>query len=157
MKPNEVTAPAVGGMAVTTKAVFSISDEELKEFYLKEVVVLFANRCSPNRSEYELLCLLQAEYKQILHFFAQLIALPLEAGLSAVYAVSASYMMQNEHSVVDKRRANASIAEHIEAVSTLTANRVVINKLQGIYNTHYGNLTRLIKQCPESVAKKKAK
>lgn len=48
MESNEMTAPAVGGMAVTTKAVFSISDEELKAFYLKKVVVLFSNRCSPN-------------------------------------------------------------------------------------------------------------
>lgn len=157
METNEVSVQAMNGINVITKPAFSISDEELKAFYLKESVVLLHSQCSPTHTEYELLCILKAEYKQILSFFTQLNALPWEAGLSTVYSVTASFMMQTEHSVADKKRANATIAEHINAVSILTANRRVINKLQGIYNTHYINLSRLIRQCPESFAKKKSK
>lgn len=157
METNDKSALVVGGMNVTTKTVFSISDEELKAFYLKEAMVLLPNRYVPNRTEYEGLCMLQDEYRRILAFFSQLNILPWEAGLSTLYSVTASFMMQNEHSVSDKKRVNASIAEHIEAVSILTTNRTMIHKLQGIYNTHYGNLSRLIKQYPEYTERKKAK
>lgn len=157
MKPNEETAPVAGSMNVTTKKVFSLSDEELKDFYLKESVVLFPNRCVPNRSEYELLCMLQTEYKQALAFISRLNSTPWEENLSTLYSVTACYMMQSEYSLPDKKRVNATMAEHVKQVSALTVHRTFLHKLQGIYNTHYNNLSRLVKLCSEHKEQKKEK
>lgn len=157
METNETTARAVGGMEVQPKHKFFIPTKELKDFYLKEAVLLFPHYCTPERTEYELLCILQSEYKTILTLFAQMTSSSWDAGLSTVYSVAASYMMQSEHSVSDKKRMNAAVAEHIGAVSSLLARRTMLGKLQGIYNMHCENLSRLIRQCPEYINREKEK
>lgn len=157
METNETTSPAVGGMEVRLKSTFFIPTEELKDFYLKEAVLLCPQRCTPACTEYELLCMLQSQYKTIVTFFAQLTSLAWDEGLSTVYTVTASYMMQSEHSVSDKKRVSASIAQHVGAVSSLLAQRATLGKLQGIYNMHCENLSRLISQCPEYINRDKKK
>ena len=145
MKKKEEATPSVNGLSLEQKIVFTMTDEEMKSFYLKQATFLFPGCCTPSRSEYEILCTLQTEQKRFLSFLSELNRIPWDEAISNVYAVASHYMMQSEMTLKERKEINKPIAEHLKSLSFLLANRVPMGKLQSIYSRHYENVTRLIK------------
>lgn len=149
MEIDERSVSVVGGMVPKERAVFSIPDEELKAYYLKEAVLLSPSYCTPNRTEFEILSILQKEQKKILNFLTTLISCSWEESVLNLHLISVPYLLEPQVSEKEKRRVSSQLTEYIRLSSFLAGNRYVATELYTLYNRHNVNVVRLLKQFPE--------
>ena len=61
MDNQESPQQVVGGFELQQKTALHVSDENLKDYFLKEAVLLMPDACTPNRTEKEILiCLIKS-------------------------------------------------------------------------------------------------
>lgn len=141
---EETTLPAVGGMEVKYRKVFSIPDEELKAFYLKEAVMLRPNYSTPNCSELHLLCILKDEYKKIITFLSQLNSYHWELDIPNLHEVFLPYSFQSTIPIKRRKAVCDAMSEHIRFLSHVSGNQVISRELCRYYQQSYNNLERII-------------
>ena len=126
---EETTVTMVGGMEVKDKRVFSIPDEELKAFYLKEAVMLAPTYCSPNRSEHQMLCILQREYKKTLGFLDQLSSYHWELNIPNLHEICIPYVLQQTIPFKERKAACNEISAHIRFLAFIAGNQHIAKEL----------------------------
>ena len=62
MDNQESPQQVVGGFELQQKTALHVSDENLKDYFLKEAVLLMPDACTPNRTEKEILIM---SYKKV--------------------------------------------------------------------------------------------
>lgn len=131
------------------KNIFVLSQDALKEFYLKEAVLLSPTYCSPNRTEYELLMILRKEYERISVFLSQLNSFQWELCIPNLHEICVPYMFQSPAPLKIRRTVIDQISAHIRFLTTIVANRHITKDLGKYYDQHLTNVKRLLKECPE--------
>lgn len=142
---EEVTVQTVGGMEVKYKKVFSISDEELKAFYLKQAVLYAPTYCTPNCSEYHLLCILREKYKRVADFLNRLNSKAWALNTPALHEVFMPYILDNTIPKKKRRDVCNGLSEHVHFLSILVGNQSVSKELYRFYNENLKTLKHLMK------------
>lgn len=152
-KTESTLVPEQQAMTVNIETVqknmFILSQDALRDFYLKEAVLLSPSHCSPNRTEYELLMILKKEYEKISSFLNQLISFPWELCIPNLHEVCVPYLLESDVSVKNRKVVSDQISAHIRFLTTIVGNRHIAKQLSKHYNQHLNNLMRLLKQHPE--------
>lgn len=143
---EEATAQTVGGMEVKYKKVFSISDEELKAFYLKEAVLYAPTHCTPNCSEYHLLCVLRDKYRRAEEFLGRLNSYHWGLSIPNLHEVFVPYALQTTIPVNKRKAVCNELSEHFHFLSTLADCQRTALELYRFYHENNNTLRRLIKQ-----------
>ncbi len=71
MDNQESPQQVVGGFELQQKTALHVSDENLKDYFLKEAVLLMPDACTPNRTEKEILIMSYKKLKQIVDFWGR--------------------------------------------------------------------------------------
>ena len=150
MKTEQTTAPTISGLEQKTISVFFISDQELKEFYLKEALLLSPQACTTKRTEFEILNILYKEIKKILSFLSQASNYPWDKSMLNLHTVCAPYLVQDAISAKERLQVSTELTTHLRFLTSLMANRNIVGELFTLYNRHYANVGRLIQSFPEA-------
>lgn len=146
---DDLCTPSIGGMEQKLKPVFSVPEEELKDFYLKEAVLLAPSYCSTNRTEFEMLAILQEEQKKILAFLSNLMNYHWEQGMVNMHLISVPYLLQEDVNTKQKKKVSSQLTELINYLSLIVGNQHAVKQLYALYGRHCANVDRLLKQFPK--------
>lgn len=150
MKTNETQTPVLSEeLKLVQRNVFGITDEGLKNFFMKEAVLLIPSYCTPNRTEFELLSILQKEYKKILEFLTQLNSYPWKVGIPDMHDICIPYLLQDSLSAKERKRVSGEISRHIHFLTLLVSNQHISKELYKYYMQCEENLIRILRKYPE--------
>lgn len=150
MKTNETQTSALSDeLNVISKSVFSITDEGLKSFFLKEAVLLIPSYCTPNRNEFQILSILLKEYKKILEFFTQLNSFPWKLGIPDIHDVCIPYLLQDSLSAKERKRVGGEISRHLHFLTLLISNQHISKELYKYYTQCEDSLSRILRKYPD--------
>lgn len=144
MEDNQHAAMGVGGMEVTTTEVFTIPEDQRKDFYLKMACLMRPMTCTPNHTEHELLCILYKELKTILTAVTRLNMQPWALPFMEIQKATSYYLMNANVSKKELVKMNESINEHMKCLTLVDANMAQIKRLVAIYTRYYKDVAYLI-------------
>lgn len=148
MEAKEVTE-TTGGILQTSVVTLTFSDEELKEFYLKEAV--FAHPLQYDHPQGELASLkrLRNELRKICEFLLKITEHDWDSMAKTLQTVSGAYPAQNNISRKEHLQMNESLSGIWQLIILLSGNRRDLGKLYNHFNRHYDNVKQLIAQYDE--------
>lgn len=145
MEDNQHAAMGVGGMEVTTIEVFTIPEEQKKDFYLKMAHLLRPLSCTTGRTEHELLCILHKELKSVLSAVIQISMQPWAMPFSRIHKTITPYLISNNIDQKNRISINNALNDHMHLLTRIDANMSGIRRLVTIYNRFYEDVGQLIR------------
>lgn len=144
MEAKEVSSLTIGGMTLQSGLTFSISDEELKNFYLKEAILMLPDLCTPGSTEAEYLTKLQTEHNELLVFLSKLLDLLLPLDTGCLYEITSSYLLRDDIKMEERIRVREDMRRLFSICSLLQQKLDLTAELYNLYRTHHLNLTRVM-------------
>ena len=144
MEDNQHAAMGVGGMEVTTTEVFTIPEEQKKDFYLKMAYLIRPMTCTPNHTEHELLCILHKELKSVLSAIIPISMQPWAMPFSKIQKTITPYLIANNVDSKNRISINNDLNDHMQLLTQIDANMPQIRRLVTIYNRFYKDVGHLI-------------
>lgn len=146
METEQSTVQTLGGMTLTSKNVFFIPSEELKNFYLKFAYLSNPNACSVNRTEFELLNILFKELKKKMEVLSKINAHAWDKGMMEIQTAHMYYLTRENLPPKERVRINNCVSEHLTFLTQMAINSRTMKHLYEVYARHYTNVERLLKQ-----------
>lgn len=103
MDNQESPQQVVGGFELQQKTALHVSDENLKDYFLKEAVLLMPDACTPNRTEKEILIMSYKKLKQIVDFLGTMAAVPWDLAIPNLHEICMPYLMQSDIPVKERK------------------------------------------------------
>lgn len=132
------------GALQTTVITLTFSDEELKEFYLKEAIFLNPVAYNRWRSDTEVLQLLLKHFKRICGFLSKINNYDWEEMAKQLQKVSGAYPAQTPTGRKEHLKMNESLSDIWGILILLSHDSREIGKLHAHFNYHYQNVKRLL-------------
>ena len=151
MEAKEITE-TIGGILQTSVYTLTFSDEELKEFYLRQAAFVEPLSCAHPHNELEALKTLRNKLKKLCEYLLKVIEHNWDDMAKALQTVSGAYPAQNNISRKEHLRMNESLSEIWELLILLSGNRSEIGKLYNHFNRHYMNVKRLVEREQQDAA-----
>lgn len=126
-----------------TNNVFA-TDEERKDFYLKEFALMYPDLCVPGRTEEDFLASLKREQKEALDFLGNLLQASLHIDLESLCKVAFSYAMCDDIKKEERIQVSNDIRFLFSLLSLLQQKIDVTAGLFNLYKLHRANINRLI-------------
>lgn len=120
------------------------SNQELKDYYLKESVLLLSDMCTPGCTETECFTLLQAEQKQILNFLKRLVVASFDLGLDNLYDMTSAYMMCDDIAKEERIQTCADMRKLFSVFSLLQQKLDLTSELYNLYAAKCVDVQRLL-------------
>lgn len=117
MNNQELSSQPISVLEAKQKSVFGIPDEELKNYFLKEAVLLLPDNCTPNRSEREILIILYKKQKSIIEFLSQMTPIPWSLAIPNLYEVSTPYLLQDNIRLKERKQVSDELSKHLRFLS----------------------------------------
>lgn len=126
-----------------TNDVFA-TDEERRDFYLKEFALLCPDLCTPDRTKEDYLAILQREQKEILSFLRNVLDASFGADMDSLCKVTFSYLMCDGIEKEDRIQISKGMRSLFSLLFLLQQKADVTAGLYNLYCLHDANLKRLI-------------
>lgn len=145
MEDNQHAAMGVGGMEVTTTEVFTIPEDQRKDFYLKMACLMKPTACTPERTEHELLCILHKELKSVISATIQISMQPWAMPFSKIQKTITPYLISNNIDQKNRLSINNALNDHMQLLTRIDANMSEIKRIVTTYNRFYKDVEQLIR------------
>ena len=149
MEARKAHTPTIGGMELKPDFTFTISDEELKNYYLKEAALLLPDILSPRNTEEQCLTALHAEQKEIVNVLDKLLDASFRLDINCLYEVTFSYLMRDDIEKKERERVSNDMVKLFAIFTLLQQKLDVIAELYNHFNSDYANVKRLVEQYAE--------
>lgn len=146
METEQSTVQTLGGMTLTSKNVFFIPDEELKNFYLKFAYLSNPNACSVNRTEFQLLNILFKDLKKRREALGKFNEHTWDKGMMEIQTSHMYYLTRESLPPKERVRINNCVSEHLTFLTQMAGNSRTMRQMYEVYARHYHNVERLLKQ-----------
>lgn len=120
------------------------TDEDRKDFYLKEFALMCPDLCVPGHTEEEYLAILQREQKETLNFLNHLLEASLRVDIDSLCKVTFSYLMRDDIAKEERIRVSNNLRFVFNLLSLLQQKLDVTAGLLNLYRLHDANMKRLI-------------
>lgn len=144
MNNQELSSQPISVLEAKQKSVFGIPDEELKNYFLKEAVLLLPDNCTPNRSEREILIILYKKQKSIIEFLSQMSSIPWSLAIPNLYEVSTPYLLQDNIRLKERKQVSDELSKHLRFLSAITGKQHLAKTLFNYYRLQSVKLKKLL-------------
>lgn len=144
MNNQEASQQVVGGFELLQKTVFHVSDENLKDYFLKEAVLLMPDACTPNRTEKKILIMFYKKLKLSVDFLGSLVAVPWDLAIPNLHEVCIPYLMRQDIPVNERNHVSHKLMEHLRFLSRLNGKKQIAKDLFNYYRNQSENLKRVL-------------
>ena len=144
MNNQEASQQVVGGFELLQKTLFHVSDENLKDYFLKEAVLLMPDACTPNRTEKEILIMFYKKLKLSVDFLGSLVAVPWDLAIPNLHEVCIPYLMRQDIPVNERNHVSHKLTEHLRFLSRLNGKKQIAKDLFNYYRKQSENLKRVL-------------
>ena len=129
-----------------------LSDEELKDFYLKLAHLISPNACSSNRSDFEILSILRKDLKRNLGILCKYTQHARDEGMLEIQIACGVYSVQDNIQKKERLEMNTSLGKHLQFLAQMASSCSVARKIQAEYTRHVCNVEYLLKQMVDDKA-----
>lgn len=144
MEETQKESTGVGGMKITTTDVFTISEEEQKELYLRIAFLSLPTLLRTRQSDLDSLYILYNELGKIVKMFNRFNSATWIDWMVDIQKINGLYLLESSNSRKDKLRMIDSITTHLNMLAAIGKSLPAMKKLEGIYTRHYNNVSNLI-------------
>ena len=144
MDNQESPQQVVGGFELQQKTALHVSDENLKDYFLKEAVLLMPDACTPNRTEKEILIMSYKKLKQSVDFLGTMAAVPWDLAIPNLHEICMPYLMQSDIPVKERKWICGKLTTHLRFLSILTRKKQIAKDLLAYYSHQVGSLKNLL-------------
>ena len=137
---------AADGTFETSVMTTTFTDEELKEFYLKEALFVSPLTYTTPHSELEQLTILLNALKTFRQFLDTAGRHSWDAMAKALQTASGTYLVQDNISRKERLKMNQSLGELWSLITLLSGDRRQTGLLYSYFTRHYTNVERLIER-----------
>lgn len=123
-----------------------LSEEELKDFYLKLARLVNPNACSANRSDFEVLNILCKDLKRNLGILCKYTQHAWDEGILEIQMACGVYSVQDSIQKKERLDMNASLGKHLQFLAQMASASSVVRKMHAEYTRHLINVEYLLKQ-----------
>ena len=123
-----------------------LSEEELKDFYLKLARLVNPGACSPKRTDFEVLSILSKDLKRNLGFLCKYTQHSWDEGLLEIQMACGVYSVQDSIQKKERLEMNASLGKHLQFLAQMASASSVVRKMHAEYTRHFINVEYLLKQ-----------
>lgn len=140
---------AVAGLEVVLSEKFAIPANDQKEYFLQEAFLMDSEGCSVNRSEREILGILDGLLKKETSVLSCINSFEYTSAISTLQLIIGNYMMQDSINMAERRRVNRAVAPLMQLLVGLVTNKIAISKLQNFCDKQQGMLSHVIRNVVE--------
>ncbi|WP_075558919.1 hypothetical protein [Parabacteroides timonensis] len=126
-----------------------LSEEELKDFYLKLARLINPSACSTNRNDFEVLNILHKELKRNLGLLYKYTQHAWDQGMLEIQMACGVYSVQDSIQKKERLEMNASLGKHLQFLAQMASACSVARKMHAEYTRHFINVEYLLKQFPK--------
>jgi len=123
-----------------------LSEEELKDFYLKLARLINPSACSTNRNDFEVLNILRKELKRNLGILCKYTQHAWDEGMLEIQTACGICSVQDSIPKKERLEMNVSLGKHLQFLAQMASASSVIRKMHAEYTRHYINVEYLLKQ-----------
>ncbi|MCD8271037.1 MAG: hypothetical protein LUD46_23235 [Parabacteroides sp.] len=123
-----------------------LSDEELKDFYLKFARIINPSACSSNRNDFEVLNILYKDLKRNLGMLCKYTQHAWDEGIPEIQTVCGVYLVQDSIQRKERLQINTSLGKHLQFLAQMASGSSVARKIHAEYTRHSINVDYLLKQ-----------
>lgn len=123
-----------------------LSEEELKDFYLKLARLINPNACSSNRNDFEILSILRKDLKKNLGILCKYTQHAWDEGMQEIQMACGAYSVQDTMPKKERLEVNASLGKHLQFLAQMASQSSVVRRMHAEYTRHFINVEYLLRQ-----------
>lgn len=123
-----------------------LSEEELKDFYLKLARLINPNACSSNRNDFEILSILRKDLKKNLGILCKYTQHAWDEGMQEIQMACGAYSVQDTMPKKERLEVNASLGKHLQFLAQMASQSSVVRRMHAEYTRHFNNVEYLLRQ-----------
>ncbi|MFV0581849.1 MAG: hypothetical protein ACK5N4_07370 [Parabacteroides gordonii] len=123
-----------------------LSEEELKDFYLKLARMINPNACSSNRNDLEILGILRKDLKRNLGILCKYTQHAWDEGIQEIQMACGAYSVQDTMPKKERLEVNASLGKHLQFLAQMASQSSIVRRMHAEYTRHFINVEYLLRQ-----------
>lgn len=123
-----------------------LSEEELKDFYLKLARMINPNACSSNRNDLEILGILRKDLKRNLGILCKYTQHAWDEGIQEIQMACGVYSVQDTMPKKERLEVNASLGKHLQFLAQMASQSSIVRRMHAEYTRHFINVEYLLRQ-----------
>lgn len=124
----------------------SLTEEELKDFYLKLARLINPSACSPHRNDFEVLSILRKDLKRNLGILYKYTQHAWDEGMLEIQTACGVCSVQDSIPKKERLEMNASLGKHLQFLAQMASASSVVRRMHAEYTRHFIHVEYLLKQ-----------